>query len=238
VLSEHDLLSVDPRNMDVERVKKDFDQFLQSYPAPTDEELHQLQELTEAIGNTWIKGNAEFAYNRVMEVSAKFQHYTKLLESIMEEKRRQSQEAKLLQGQRQRQQTDSTTTTTDGERDGMLLGAKTIPHSISDVILQSTHQQDFERKQSLLYDDTGVDHALFLLDGATKSVEKLTSPTAEDSGMPVHVPHVDGAGNLGGYSHQLWCNRVIVRCLSTVVYILMYSCDVVRLLYGVYRYCM
>ncbi len=195
MLSEHDLLSVDPRNMDVERVKKDFDQFLQNYPAPTDEELHQLQELTEAIGNTWIKGNAEFAYNRVMEVSAKFQHYTELLERIMEEKRRQSQEAKLLQGQRQ--QTDSTTTT-DGDGDGMLLDTKTIPHSISDVILQSTHQHDFERKQSLLYDDTGVDHALLLLDGATKSVDKLTSPTSVDSGMPVHVLHVDGAENLGG----------------------------------------
>ena len=177
VLSEHDLLTVDPRNMDVERVKKDFDQFLQNYPAPTDEELRQLQELTEAIGNTWIKGNAEFAYNRVMEVSAKFQHYSKLLDSIMEEKRRQSQEAKLLQ----REETDSATT--DGERDRMLLDAQAIPHSISDVCLRSTHQQDFERKQSLLYDDTGVDHALLLLDGATKSVDKLTSPTSVDSGM-------------------------------------------------------
>ena len=177
VLSEHDLLTVDPRNMDVERVKKDVDQFLQNYPAPTDEELHQLQELTEAIGNTWIKGNAEFAYNRVMEVSAKFQHYSKLLDSMMEEKKRQSQEAKLLQRE------ETVSATTDGERDRMLLDAKAIPHSISDVCLQSTHQQDFERKQSLLYDDTGVDHALLLLDGATKSVDKLTSPTLEDSGM-------------------------------------------------------
>ena len=173
MLSEHDLLSIDPRNMDVERVKKDFDQFLQNYPAPTDEELHQLQELTEAIGNAWIKGNAEFAYNRVMEVSAKFQHYTKLLDSIMEEKRRQSQEAKLLKNQ----QTDPT----EVERDGVLLDAKAIPHSISDVCLMSTHQ-DLEGKRALLYDDAGVDHALLLLEGAAKSADILTSPTT-DSGM-------------------------------------------------------
>ena len=204
VLSEHDLLSIDPKNMDVERVKKDFDTFLQNYPAPTDEELHQLQELTEAIGNAWIKGNAEFAYNRVIEVSAKFQHYTKLMDGIMEEKRRQSQEAKLLKSQ--------PTDYTDGERDGALLGAKAIPHSISDICLRSTHE-DLEGKRSLLYDDSGVDHALLLLEGATKSVDKLTSPTS-DSGMAV-----DRAGDLGGCSQQLWCNCVIVRCLSTSVYL-------------------
>ena len=183
VLSEHDLLSIDPKNMDVERVKKDFDEFLQNYPAPTDEELHQLQELTEAIGNAWIKGNAEFAYNRVMEVSAKFQHYTKLLDSVMEEKRRQRDEAKLVK-KKQHQQTEST----DGERDGALLDTKAMPHSISDVCLQSTHQ-DLEGKQSLLYDDTGVDHALLLLDGATRSVNKLTLPTSPttDSGTYIYL---------------------------------------------------
>ena len=170
VLSEHDLLSIDPRNMDVERVKKDFDQFLQNYPAPTEEELHQLQELTEAIGNTWIKGNAEFAYNRVMEVSAKFQHYTKLLDSVMEEKRRQSQEAKLLTSR----QTDASE-----ETDRVLLDGQTIPHSISDVYLRSS-QQDLEGQRSLQYDDAGVDHALLLLEGATKSVDKLTSPTTDE----------------------------------------------------------
>ena len=229
MLSEHDLLSIDPKNMDVERVKKDFDEFLQNYPAPTDEELHQLQELTEAIGNAWIKGNAEFAYNRVMEVSAKFQHYTKLLDSVMEEKRRQRDEAKLVK-KKQHQQTEST----DGERDGALLDTKAMPHSISDVCLQSTHQ-DLEGKQSLLYDDTGVDHALLLLDGATRSVNKLTLPTSPttdsgtyiyfvvymcmthmcvhyvymhvyDSGTCVHVLctciREQGAGDLGGRSHQ------------------------------------
>lgn len=170
VLSEHDLFSTDPRNMDVERVKKDFDQFLQNYPAPTEEELHQLQELTEAIGNAWIKGNAEFAYNRVMEVSAKFQHYTKLLDGIMEEKRRQSQEAKLL-----------TTDGTKAEIDGVLLDTKAIPHSISDVCLRSTHQ-DLQGQRALQYDDAGVDHALLLLEGAAKSADKLTSPTTDEGG--------------------------------------------------------
>ena len=171
VLSEHDLLSIDPRNMDVERVKKDFDQFLQNYPAPTDEELHQLQELTEAMGNAWIKGNAEFAYNRVMEVSAKFQHYTKLLESITEERRRQSREAKLLKSR----QMDPT----EVEKDGMLSEPKAFPHVISEVHLRST-QTDMGQR-SLQYDD-GIDHALLLLEGAAKCASDKLNSTPADSG--------------------------------------------------------
>ena len=166
-------------------MKKDFDEFLQNYPAPTDEELHQLQELTEAIGNTWIKGNAEFAYNRVMEVSAKFQHYTKLLESVTEERRRQVKEAKLLK----RVQVDAI----DVERNGELIDSRRIPHSISDVCLRST-SQDLGEQRSLQYDNAGVNHALLLLEGAAKSADKLSS-TPTDSGR--HMVSGWGAGGGG-----------------------------------------
>ena len=184
VLSEHDILSLDPKNMDVERVKRDFDQFLQNYPPPSDEDLHQLQELTEAIGNTWIKGNAEFAYNRVMEVSAKFQHCNKMLDGMLEYKKRHNHEAarggRKATGVSDRVVGDGETLPV--ESDPVFSDSNSIiPNVVSEVQLRST-QKDMGK--SLQYDDEmmGLEEALMLLEGAARSASNKLNSTSTDGG--------------------------------------------------------
>ena len=183
VLSEHDLLTEDPRTLDVERIKRDFDQFLQNYPAPTDEELHQLQELTEAIGNAWIKGNAEFAFNRVTEVSEKFQFYRRLLEGMVKDKRRHAEDRSQKSGQGA-QVVGDTIHLVAGDRVGeepeeVFLEKKSIPKVISEVHLKST-QQDMGK--SLQYDDAGIGHALLLLENVAKNADRLDTASIDTGG--------------------------------------------------------
>ena len=187
MLSEHDLHSTDPRSVDVKRVRKDFEQFLQNYPAPTSEELKQLQELTEAIGNAWIKGNAEFAYNRVMEVSAKFQHYTKMLDDMTKEKRRPREghtnglgrdEIDGHLGPESSERGDSV----EPDGDMVFLGTRTkpLPRPISDVELMSSKQ---DVGQSLRYDDQiGIHEALALLEDVARNASSKLDSTSSDAG--------------------------------------------------------
>lgn len=188
MLSEHDLLSSDPQNMDVDRVKRDFDQFLQNYPAPTDEELHQLQELTEAIGNAWIKGNAEFAYNRVMEVSAKFQHYSRMLEGMAADKKKQGKDGDERVRDVEIDCDSDKSIVSNGEvedvdYDGVLSDSNTIiPHIVSDVQLRST-QKDVGT--SLQYDNDmmGLEEALMLLQDVEKTASHRLNSSTSEGGM-------------------------------------------------------
>ena len=191
MLSEHDLLSTDPKNMDVERVKREFDQFLQNYPPPSEDELHQLQELTEAIGNAWIKGNAEFAYNRVMEVSAKFQHYTKMLDGMMEDKKAPGK------GAERGLKVDGGMDEVDGdemvETDGdhvFLQSRPAIPEVNSEENLRCTRKGSGQSLQS--DEEIGLEEALLLLEDVAKSAsDKLNSTSIDPGGCVMWVERVN-----------------------------------------------
>ena len=185
VLSEHDLVSSDLRSMDVKRVKRDIDQFLQNYPPPTDEEMHQLQELTEAIGNAWIKGNAEFAYNRVMEVNEKFQHYTKMLDGMMDGTVKTHQRKEAMGGQMVNGETEEVDGDEMVETDGhksFLESRPAIPEVNSDVSLRSSQKGPGDSG-----DEIGLEEALLLLEDVAKSASDKLNSTSSDPGRWMHV---------------------------------------------------
>lgn len=92
VLSSNDVLTSNKDTLDCDRVKLDLEDFLDSYPPPSDLEIQTLHDLTDTIENQWIKDNALFAYNRVMEVKERFRYYRKFLEQLIEERSRQQEE--------------------------------------------------------------------------------------------------------------------------------------------------
>ncbi len=165
VLSGSDMLSSQPNDIDFEQVKTELEQFLTTYPPPSDQEVQTLHELTEAIESQWIKDNALFAYNRVVEVKERFCYYTKHLEEVMEE--RKQQEA--LRQQAGEEGTDGggekkevriaeallTQLSLDGEDEepeGVVLESKAIAHKDG---VKLRHPKTKVFSSSLMYDDTG-----------------------------------------------------------------------------------
>jgi hypothetical protein len=53
-----------------------------------------LHELTEAIDSQWIKDNALFAYNRIMEVKERFRYYKKTLSDMLAEHQAHNEDEK------------------------------------------------------------------------------------------------------------------------------------------------
>lgn len=149
------MLTTNRAGIDCDQVKQELDQFLTSYPPPSEQEIQTLQELTEAMDNQWLKDNALFAYTRVMEVQERFRYYRQLLDELIEERAQQAQQGAGPGGMVKR---DSVVTRVslggeEAEPDGPLLETKPIedtpPHS--QVKLRPKKPQP----TSLMYDDTG-----------------------------------------------------------------------------------
>lgn len=87
LLSEYDIITMSPGSIDPEAVKQEIDQFLVEYPAPTQEDLHELLELMETTESVWSRDNAAFAHNRVLEIIERFCYYHKELEKLIAERR-------------------------------------------------------------------------------------------------------------------------------------------------------
>ena len=87
LLSENDVTSLGPSAVNTDYVKQEIDQYLVEYPAPTDEQLQELQVLMETSENHWAKENAMFAYNRVLEILDRFRYHRSVLEELIAEQR-------------------------------------------------------------------------------------------------------------------------------------------------------
>ena len=198
MLSGSDMLSATSSNP--EQSKRDLDHFLTSYPPPTDQDLQHLLELIEQVGAQWIKDNALFAYNRVVEVKERFRYYSKMLNDAIERRRLELQQ-QLQQEKMERQLKESEQDMVDGSRkssdggksvrlaeallvqmassgeeepESVFLESKSIQSRQMDRVNKHRSQ---EMSNSLHYDDLGVDHALMLLKSVAKSADaKLHSP--------------------------------------------------------------
>ena len=158
VLSENN--GINPKE-----AKESFTQFLSVHPPPSEGDLRELTELSEQTESQWIRDTGVFACNRVTEISERIDYHTQVLEEmvIKDKERRQSQD--LLD------QADTRNT-------GTLNGAS--PDSDISFAGPRLHHQSSEASGSLLYDDTGADKALLLL----QSVDTAAQTAAErmDSG--------------------------------------------------------
>ena len=169
MLSGSDVLSANPADINTDQLQSELEQFLATYPPPSDQDIQTLHELTEAIDSQWIKDNALFAYNRVTEVKERFGYYRKRLSELVAEKRRREEEKEREREREEREQGGGeggkevriaanllTQLSIEGEEepDGVLLENKAIettPPGVSGVKLR--HPKG--ASNSLMYDDTG-----------------------------------------------------------------------------------
>ena len=188
------MITSNPADMDSEQVKQELDQFLSSYPPPTDRDIQQLHELTERMESQWMKENALFAYNRVVEVKERFRYYSNVLEEVMEERRQKLEAEKVTEQKSDGKHvriTDVTTidqispSTEENQPDG------SVPPE-NKAIATWDSEEDIRRYKggvklrrpklpnSLHYDDTSVGQTLLLLKSVAKSAdEQLQSPTCK-----------------------------------------------------------
>ncbi len=181
VLSGNDMLTSNHDSLNSEAVKAELDRFLASYPPPTDQEVQLLHELTEAVENQWIKENAVFAYNRVVEVKERFKYHHKMLEELISGRKQEEEVALQVRAERERVKSDE-----EGRGEGrtvkiseeLTLLEMLQPENEPDSVFLATGGQGKgggdegggvvlrppkNKVSSLHYDDTGVDHALMLL---------------------------------------------------------------------------
>ena len=92
LLSEHDIITITPADIDPENTKQEFDQFLTDFPPPSKKTLQQMLDLMESTENHWIKDNALFAYNRVLEITERFHYYQRALEAMIAERREEERQ--------------------------------------------------------------------------------------------------------------------------------------------------
>ena len=81
------MISSPPTDTETVTIKQEFDQFLLAYPPPCQEDRSQLQELIDSREASFINETATFAYNRVIEVTERFEHHMKVLNEILAEMR-------------------------------------------------------------------------------------------------------------------------------------------------------
>lgn len=164
MLSGSDLLSSQPEEADCEQLRMEVEEFLSTYPPPSDQDVQTLHELTDAIESQWIKDNALFAYNRVVEVKERFHYYRSHLEELHAQRQRQDTVQQDQEKERHGtggkkevriEQALLTQLSMDGEEepDGVLLENKTIAHT--EAAVQLRHPKTKAISNSLMYDDSG-----------------------------------------------------------------------------------
>lgn len=157
VLSGSDMLTTNRTGIDCDKVKQELDQFLATYPPPSDHDVQTLHELTDVMENQWIKDNALFAYTRVMEVKERFRYYRKLLDELIEERQQGSQG---LEGEGSaRKDSVVTRVSIGGEEDepeGVLLESKPIADTPPSAVVTLRPKTKSLVSNSLMYDDTGM----------------------------------------------------------------------------------
>ena len=190
-------MSANPLEIDPDFTKAEFDQFLDDYPGPSEEDLQQLLDLSEESESHWTKENALFAYNRVLEIADRFRYYQTALEGMVVDKRereRQEEQEKrelMRRSERLLSAVDSLIGTVSGETGPILKKDKSIDSVFdhleprvddtrvtTDEGLETTEvdeEPDFGRQKSRqtpltsLHYESDVDEALMLLESAVRS---------------------------------------------------------------------
>ena len=189
-------MSANPLEIDPDFTKAEFDQFLDDYPGPSEEDLQNLLDLSEESESHWTKENALFAYNRVLEIADRFNYYQTTLEGMVADKRareRQEEEQKrelMRKSERLLSAVDSLIDTVSGEQGPVLRKDKSIdsvfdhlepreddPKVVPDEGLPGMDDQPDlgSRKKSRqtpltsLHYESDVDEALMLLESAVRS---------------------------------------------------------------------
>ena len=170
-------------------IKEQLQQFLLRYPPPNDKVIEELHQLTENLEDSqWLKGNATFAYQRVMEVKERFSYYTKLLDE-------QLQAAETGAGQKGEEEEEHENVVRENvvrvevdfmgedEPDGSFGQDKTIRtwdseedilHSKGEVTLRHPRKSlAGQNNSSLCYDNIGVGVAMKLLLTADAKLQPL-----------------------------------------------------------------
>ena len=200
LLSEHDLLAANPAGLDAEHIKQEFDQFLTEYPPPSQNDLQQLTELTESIESVWIKENAVFAYNRVLEIKERFQYYYKILEEQIAEKKEEERKAEekrkelmVKESRKVVEAVDSLLTKVSGDGEGesdnvfpetqeVMVGmGHTTPDPVELPDGDSKPEPVKTDSQGSLRYDAGIDEALRLLESTAQSMlsQQATTPSSK-----------------------------------------------------------
>ena len=172
-------------DIDPEAIKQEYDDFLQEFPAPTDEDLHRLLELMETAENPWTKDNALFARNRVLEIMERFDYYQKALDDMIAEKRKEdiSRKDLIRKSKRVVRAVDSLLSTVSGDTllavDGMLESSLETTSEEEGVTEPDAPQprHSTDSQLSLRYQD--LDETLMLLEMAAQNAsDRLDSQRA------------------------------------------------------------
>ena len=150
--------------------------------------------------SVWIKENAVFAYNRVLEIKERFQYYYKILEEQIaekkEEERREEEKRKNLMVKETRkvvEAVDSLLTKVSGGQEGE---SDNVFHEMQEVVVgmgpmtpDSVELPDGDSKpvpvktdsQGSLRYDAGIDEALRLLQSTAQSMlsQQATTPSSK-----------------------------------------------------------
>ena len=91
-LSDYDILSMDPNDIDPECMKAQLDEFQSHFPPPKKEEIKLLTDTVASMENRWGKEGFEFALNRIVELHDRFELYYKLLDEMIGKRNKQISE--------------------------------------------------------------------------------------------------------------------------------------------------
>ena len=168
MLSEYDICTLKPADIEADFVKAEFDQFLLDYPPPSDEDLHILLELSEREDGHLVKENSRVAYKRVLEIIERFHFYIRVLDDWIQEKADRDAAAK-----QELVRTSHTVVRAVNHLVRRASGDVGLDTTDGDDILQFDSPPEVssggQELNSLHYDDLGIDHALMLLEQAAKS---------------------------------------------------------------------
>ena len=82
-MSDYDILSMDPNDIDPECMKAQLDEFQSQIPPPKKEEIKLLTDTVASMENLWGKEGFQFALNRIVELLDRFELYYKLLDEMI-----------------------------------------------------------------------------------------------------------------------------------------------------------